>query len=108
MRVLSMMEAAGVATRIGTTDTAAKLAAGLLLKGDRKLTELIAQCDPRQDNSVAVVWGGTTPTQGASAIGLVLDPGDSVRVVGEFNCETFQHISSEAGLAGVIQLIPGY
>jgi len=108
MRVLSMMEAAGVATRITTTNTAAELAAGLVLKGARKLTEILVQCDPRQDNSIACAWGGTTPTQGGSAIGVVLDPGDSIRIVGEFNCSTFQHISSEAGLVGVIQLIPGY
>jgi len=108
MRVLSMMEAAGVATRVGTTDTKAKLASGLLTKDGRSLCEIIVQCEPAQNNSARVTWGGTSPTQGASAIGIRMDPGDVYRIVGERNCASFEHISAVSGSASVLQIIPGY
>lgn len=108
MRILSMMGRGGVATRIATTDSAAGFSAGLLTVSGKNMSAVLIQCEPSQVNAARVTWGGTSPTQGASAVGIYLAPGDVVRIVGEANCATFKHISAVGGSASVLQIVPEY
>lgn len=110
MLVLSMMQRAGVAARLTGSDSAQSLAAGVITESTsgKSITDLLVQCDPSQSNSMRVTWGGTSPTQGASAIGIVLDPGDVIRLVGSHNASTFEYINATNGSNGVLQIVPGY
>ena len=107
MRVMDMMGRGGVATKLTSTNTAQYFSAGLLTVSTKRMSGCVIQCDPAQLNSVRVTWGGTTPTQ-AGPLGIYMAPGDIMRIVGEFNCETFQYISAVAGSASTLQIIPEY
>jgi len=108
MRVLSMMGRGGVGTRLITSNSAAGLSAALLTVEEKKMSACTIQCDGIQANAARVSWGKTAPSYGASAVGYYLAKGESVRIIGEYNCATFKYISAVASTAAVLQIIPEY
>lgn len=60
-----------------------------------------------QVETYAVRFGfcGVTPTQGDGAVGLVVEPGGSIHVLGRQALRTLQFISETAGEDGVLQVL---
>lgn len=106
MRVFTTMGTMGATYRLTTTDTAAALASDKL-------------CDPTSGRNMAActlvceianvrIAVGADPTQGPTGVGVLLYPGDVVRIVGRENLEDLKYISASSGLAGALQVVPEY
>jgi len=108
MRVISMMGVQGPTTRVVTSNEATAIAAGVLVSDGRICENLLILCDPGQENSARIAFGGATPTVGLTGVGVWLYPGDGVRLVGEKNCASMKHISGISGDASALQITPEY
>lgn len=100
------MGSMGATYRLTTTDTATALAAAKLVETSTNRVMSAATFAIETANVRIAV--GADPTQGASGVGILLYPGDVLRVVGRENLEDLRYISATNGAAGAIQVMPEY
>lgn len=94
----------GVSQRLTSTDVAQALSSSILTRVGLACQGFILAVET---NPVRIAFG-TSPTQGASPVGITLNAGDSVQLMGEDLVSTFRYISASAGVAGVLQILPLY
>ena len=86
--------------RLLSSDTAQSL--DLVTAFPDDVNELLVTCE---GNPVRIGLGGTVPTQGATCVGLKLDPGATLWLGSRAAVRTFQYISEAASTAGVLQVV---
>lgn len=95
--------AVGVQTkRIASTDTAAGFDGADLTDANYGIVR--SALITVETNAVRIAFGGTAPTQGASAVGHVLAAGESIFLDGPEDVRSFQFISAVGGAHGVLQV----
>jgi len=95
----------GATARYVTSDIAQSLPAAIVTVAGRTALGALITCEA---NPVRIGLGGATPTQGASSLGHLLNPGDVYRVAGSQMLSTLKYISASAANAGVLQITPLY
>ena len=106
MRVFNTMGTHEATYRVATGDTATGLAANKLTSATTGRRMMAATLAVETANVRIAI--GTDPTQGASGTGILLYPGDVLRVVGIENLADLRYISAANGVAGAIQVMPEY
>lgn len=94
----------GDTTRVVTTDVATNLPAGVITVSSKLSRFVMITCEIA--NVRYTVGSGATPTQGASGVGHILYPGQTLELSHKTAISTFQHISALASTPGTLQITP--
>ena len=103
MRTFETLGSMGPTYTITTSDTATALAALVLATADGRTLTAATFAFETANIRIAV---DATPTQ--AGLGVLMYPGDVMRLVGRENLNGFKHISAGAGVHGKIQVMPEY
>ena len=85
--------------RVDSTDSAAGIDSSLYSNLDRSIDSMLLVCETA---SIRIANG--TPTQGDSGVGVLFNPGDSLRISGYANCVATKWISAAEGVPGALQI----
>tara|TARA_R100001244_G_C5167115_1_gene131463 strand:- start:1604 stop:1942 length:339 start_codon:yes stop_codon:yes gene_type:complete len=104
-RIVAVIDGApGNTTRVVTTNSATNLAAGVITVSGKSSRFVMITCEVA--NVRYTLGSGATPTQGASGLGHILNPGQTLELDHGTAISTFQHISAIASTPGTLQITP--
>jgi len=95
----------GATYRVATTDTATGLAANILANASGSKCDGVTLVCETANVRIAI---NADPTEGATGLGLIMYPGDFIRLIGEADVAGMKYISATSGVAGVLQILPEY
>ena len=88
--------------KVASTDTAAGLAADVLTHTTMGIIDSVTITVETQNIRIAI----GTPTQ--AGVGVLLYPGDVLKIKGNADCNSLKWISASAGVHGSLQITPCY
>lgn len=95
----------GALFRQAASNTSQALTAASIVSDGKSAVAATVYCETK---AVRVAIGGTDPTQGTEAVGIVLEPGDTFYLDCPEDVASFRFINAADGEIGILQVIPRF